>query len=176
VYKNLLLLPVVTFSVLIDCAAAEIYRCADDSGVTFSDTPCPIPSADELRTSPIELNVHGSKLELETYAWLNLMPTGEYRSGRTYTHLRLNLTVRSTNGQPFPKDVTFGDRGWILVNNAVYEIEVSEWSRDESKISTQAGGTPEWSRGVEIEVVVKLVVGSKTAQLRSMPINVVEAY
>jgi hypothetical protein len=62
------------------------------------------------------------------------------------------------------------------VNNAVYEIEVSEWSRDESKISTHAGGTPEWSRGVEIEVVVKLVVGSKTAQLRSMPINVVEAY
>lgn len=175
-HTKLLLLPVVTLSLLIDCDAAEIYRCADDSGITFSDTPCPLPSADELRTSPKELNVRGSKLELEIYAWLNLMPSGGYQPGSTSTYVRLNLTVKSSNGKPFPKDVTFGDRGWILVDDAVYEIRIPEAYRDDSKISTRASGTPEWSRGADIEVVVKLIVGSKTERLRSISTEVVEAY
>ena len=125
-------------------------------------TGCPFPTVpsvplEQLLSAPLEIQVGGRVLVLETYLWRDYMPGGPVGG----SDLRAVLWITAVDLQPFPADLD-ADRLWVINGNDIWETRFSGESRPRDlihphQLEKSAEGGPRWETGTRVEVVVRLV-------------------
>ncbi len=112
---------------------------------------------ERLLSSPLEVEVEGRILVLETFLWRDFMP-GAPPGG---SDLMAKISITAADQQPFP-DGLDADRLWLIKAGDIWETEFaneeipfdSAHSHQNQKI---ARGGPKWETGTRVEVVVRLL-------------------
>ena len=117
-------------------------------------------SAEELKTSPTQININGSQLTLDVIIWRDFIPPIETNGKPLASKVQLNLIVGTdilSNIHLVRQYVIYGDDVWYT---DLHDIGVNG-----SFVEGTSSGGPKWGPDVYVDVVLEFTYDNKTYKI-----------
>lgn len=124
-------------------------------------------NADELRTSPTDININGSALSLDAYVWRDFMPPTDDNGDPMRSTVTLNL-----NSGPEILNEVHLVRQYVIYEDEVWAADLYDLSINNSTYSGTSSGGPKWGPDVIVDVVLEFTYDGKTYKILADHINV----
>jgi len=124
-------------------------------------------NADELKSSPTNIDINGSYLTLDAYVWRDFMPPTETDGDP----MRSTVTLNLISGPEILSQVHLV-RQYVIYGNEVWAADIFDLEIGTSTLQGTSANGPKWGPDVTVDVVLEFTYDGKTYKILSPNQNI----